>query len=70
MHETCLYFYIYFSCFISGSPLQFLVDTVGSNYVTAYGAGLIGGACGQEISFVVVTNNDCKFSYYFKLNIQ
>lgn len=41
-----------------GSPLQFLVDTVGSNYVTAYGAGLIGGACGQEISFVVVTNND------------
>lgn len=41
-----------------GSPLQFLVDTIDSHYVTAYGAGLIGGACGQEISFVVVTQND------------
>lgn len=42
---------IYFSS--PGSPFSCMVDNIDGSYVTAFGAGLVGGMSGQMVSFTV-----------------
>ncbi|XP_043279891.1 filamin-A isoform X2 [Venturia canescens] len=40
---------------VQGSPFKFHVDSLASGYVTAYGAGLIYGVCGEPANFTIST---------------
>ena len=39
--------------FFAGSPFSCVVDEIGGNFVTAFGAGLVGGMSGQNQTFTI-----------------
>lgn len=43
----------YEGCAVEGSPFSCMVDKIDGSYVTAFGAGLVGGMSGQMVSFTV-----------------
>lgn len=45
-------FYVILIAF-AGSPFSCMVDQIDGSYVTAFGAGLVGGMSGQMVSFTV-----------------
>ncbi|XP_062570690.1 filamin-A-like isoform X5 [Saccostrea cucullata] len=43
----------YEGCAVEGSPFSCMVDQIDGSYVTAFGAGLVGGMSGQMVAFTV-----------------